>query len=699
MLVRCPSCAAQLRLDQAPTEATTLRCPACSTTFTVRPGEGSSGAAPTPLGAAAPQTGSTTRSPYGRAAAEAPAPPEPASSTLPLGEPLPSQRRTPPPRIDPAASSGAELRTEPVGSTLPPARADEPASGSSTPVQASEVDTQPPLQRQADTGALGHFFADPSEDSGATPTPGILDTIATDSRTEESFQIPLEAFEQPAFRAQLSGAHSALDDSAPDDGDDNGAQTALASEATVVRPSPVEESATGELESSRVPEELHSFLDGDDSDKTAFFGEPLDPGASSGGGFAELNDGEGSMFGAPLFERRQDSFQFDAAPPDGSDASDAVRAQAVSEDGIRRSATVTKQVDPLMEFGDMFREVREAVGDRGARDHLDPSLFDEHAAPPGAFEARASSGENLVLKAGKTERDEDPFRREAAPVAAAGVRVSRDSLTREKEEQSRLIDIALRNSGLNEPVPEEPTAAPPAPRRAAPSLDVRDEVPHARGALSSALLVVALTLAGVLAFVARANGGVLDFRDPEHALAVAFRGAEPRALTSTEAEAEGDDAVRALPTETPTGSLSELDLVDVMDGFYRTQGGQEFALVEGQVQNNGDGLFRRVRVEVTLLDARGEVVAERVVPIGRTIEQPALETIAEAEALAELYRELETEGDPLTLANNQLSPFSAVFFVSPDQDIDTYSVRARLSSAERGGECWTALEVAGDDDP
>ena len=72
---------------------------------------------------------------------------------------------------------------------------------------------------------------------------------------------------------------------------------------------------------------------------------------------------------------------------------------------------------------------------------------------------------------------------------------------------------------------------------------------------------------------------------------------------------------------------------------------------------------------------------------------------AEAEALGELYRQLEIEGDPLTLANNQLSPFSAVFFVTPDQDIDAYSVRARLSSAERGGECWTALEVAGDDDP
>ena len=346
MLVRCPSCAAQLRLDQAPTEATTLRCPACSTTFTVRPGEGGADAAPTPRRATAPQTGSTTRSPYGRAATEAPAPPEPASSTLPLGEPLPSQRRTPPPRIDPAASSGAEPRTEPVGSTLPPARADEPASGSSTPVQASEVDTRPPLQRQADTGALGHFFADPSADSGATPRPGILETIATDSRTEESFQIPLEAFEQPAFRAQLSDAHSALDDSAlddsaPDDGDADGARTALASEATVVRPSPIEGSATDELESSRVPEELHSFLDGGgNDDKTTFFGEPLEPGASSGGGFAELNDGEGSMFGAPLFERRQDSVQFDAAPPDGADASYAGRAQPLSEDGIRRSATV-----------------------------------------------------------------------------------------------------------------------------------------------------------------------------------------------------------------------------------------------------------------------------------------------------------------------------------------------------------------------
>lgn len=660
----------------------------------------------------------------------------------------------------------------PGGPALPPRRGADPEDtappGSDAP-RAPRVDGLPPTtyDRSLDSTSVAavandDLFPNSPKDPGPrvpgrAALRGGAAPYAPNASTEESFQIPLAAFEQPAYEAP--GGNYGDDETAPPTGTAD-AQTRPASAAPTtppdeaarlariamarVRPSqanpsvrakraarppsassqptnpigvadtlapPRGVSAPGfgarpspldELDASNIPDDLHSFVDGDARGDASPFGDPLGESSEGGAGFVGLADGEASAFGAPLSEKRQDPFRFttDTNAAVGLELDHEPRSGTSPVEGIRGPAQVTKQVDPLMEFGDMFREVREAVGDSGARGRIDESLFRSGSREPAKSRPDArGSADQLLLKGGRPELDEDPFSRVGVPRTTAGVKVGNASAPpvqqKDDDEQSRLIDIALRDSGLHEPVSEENVApATSTTFRDAPSLDIRDEVPRARGAVASALLVIVLTLVGVVGYVVYANGGLVDFSDPQYALAVAFRGAEPIAAGGAPAR-EGAAAslqITALPAGAPEGLEDELQLVDVVDGFYRTSAGTEFVLVEGYVQNDGPSTYRGIRVHVTLHNESGEEVAAREVPIGQAVEQPSLEEIGDAEALDALYAARSAEGDALALANNQRSPFTAAFLVGDDDEVDTLTATPRVRTAERAGECWSVLE-------
>ncbi len=190
-------------------------------------------------------------------------------------------------------------------------------------------------------------------------------------------------------------------------------------------------------------------------------------------------------------------------------------------------------------------------------------------------------------------------------------------------------------------VPEASITLPPSGAAALVARDVSPPLSNTVLAAAAAGLLLAL---GLLITVAVRNGGVLDLRRPGQMLAVTFGRARPEALVA-----------------------GPITLSGVRDSVYLNKEGKDLYLVEGEVLNTSDSVFRRVRITVRLLDQdAGRVLRAREVPAGGWLDPAQLFGITQRAQLDGAYLELDRRTEQLTIAPGERAPFLSAFAELPE---------------------------------
>jgi hypothetical protein len=508
-----------------------------------------------------------------------------------------------------------------------------------------------------------------------------------------SFPIPLDAFDQPAHggtaRPTLPLGDLSQSPAAPSAEDDHGQLT-------------------------RMTEEMAAFLD----DGFGDLGHPS--GNYSGASLTEAFDrplGDHAPPPLELDERRPeaDPLDFD----DSSNPFGAPRGNTSPAGGIRGPARAAKGIDPMVEFGDVFREARAEMGETPTRaSYLDDDLLADRPRPTGEGprSPRRNPGD-LDLVGGRPEMDAalDPFggpgRSGSPPRTIGKVRLPRQSAT---ADEASLLDAALKDNAATTLPREQPLPPPPAP--AQPALaTVLAAKPSGSGAdagatgstFAASLLTILLVLLGATGYVAHANDGLLDLRELDQMVGVAFRGETyiPRhtapasagtaanamaATTGGSGDGSGETepfdaqaADDALATE-PAGAL-EVGPLD--DGRLLLEDGRQFLVVDGSVTNRSSNTYRRIELEVALLDANGQVIATASVAAGDRLQQPHLAIVGPDHPLERAYDRVREAAAELTVGPRQQTPFTGAFLLEDEQPVTAI---ARVVSAERQATaCWT----------
>lgn len=392
-----------------------------------------------------------------------------------------------------------------------------------------------------------------------------------------------------------------------------------------------------------------------------------------------------------------DSFSAPDVPAPGAEGAFRVAGAIDEVEGLEVSDDVRNRIDPLVEFHDVFQDIRkreraDAVRKESPRPYLDPDLFSEDDEKAGKEPARETlpSAERfrtgrLDLKGGSLES--------SGSVSGEGPRF------RERGMESDLVAAALAESGIAEPSPAELAKARRGEEIAA--LDLSGDA-HLRGEnylgaarALGAVLTVVLTCVAALAFLAFRNEGRLDFRELDQMFGVAFRGQTYVGRPGEVASAlQGADTLGS-----PVAVPAQLEIREQRGGVYEAATGTRFVVIDGLVAAVGDSPHRAVTVDVALETLDGQPVATRRVPIAARIEQPALESVTTASALDAAHEALFGRADGFTLEAGAEAAFSAAFLLDSATDGDPLAYRAVVTSAERNiGACWApvVLESEGD---
>ena len=519
--------------------------------------------------------------------------------------------------------------------------------------------------------------------------------------TEGSFPIPLDAFDQPAHgaKARPTMALGAKPDPAP-----------------AAAPGPAVDDDDGQL--TRMTEEMAAFLD----DGFADLGGP----SSGNYAAADLTDpfdqplGDGAAPPLELDDHRPNSGGHDLALDDSSNPFGTPRGATPPAGGIRGPARSTKPVDPMVEFGDVFREARAEMGETPTRStYLDDDLLGD--APRGASPAPAArrSPGDLDLVGGRPEMDAalDPFaggaREQAGPRTTGKVRLRRPNAT---SDEASLLDAALQDPPTATRPREQPLPPPPEPAQPALAtvLAARPSGGAATGAgagsaLATSLLALVLVLVGCAGFLAHANDGLLDLREMDQMIGVAFRGetyiprhaapgaaSAPRATPAVVAEGSGSGEPMAVAagTDLPVLPASALEVSPLEDGRLLLEDGRQFLVVDGSVTNRSTDTFRRIELEVTLLDADGEVLATESVAAGDRLQQPHLAIVGPEHTIRDAYDRVREAAAELAIGPRQQTPFTGAFLVEGEEPVTAV---ARVVGAERQApSCWTPAAFQAD---
>ncbi|MFT6398937.1 MAG: hypothetical protein ACJAYU_003699 [Bradymonadia bacterium] len=374
---------------------------------------------------------------------------------------------------------------------------------------------------------------------------------------------------------------------------------------------------------------------------------------------------------------------------------------------VRRTQTeeipqksVTVQIDPLVEFHDVFQDIRKAEkgDDRSATErYFDTGLFsgvedqsverqEKEQREREDRETRAREG-RLNLKAG------------AGGLAA---RIEREVATPALEaENDDMLAAALADSGLREPSMDVATVAREANQAAMIGLDVAGEsaaaaaFPNAARYLSVllALLVAAMCLLG---FIALRNDGVLDLRQMNQMMGVAFRGEiyEPRHQNVTQNVQTAEGWLGEPLAEPLANDGNTLAVGELVSGQYEAGHGAVFTLVDGTITNTGDAAYRAISVEVRLLDSDGEAVARRVVPAGAPLDQPLMEGITDEDGLSAEYTRLDALIRDVGVEPSRSTGFTGAFLLDAAIDVSMLTASARVVQAERPRELWAPVEFS-----
>ena len=372
---------------------------------------------------------------------------------------------------------------------------------------------------------------------------------------------------------------------------------------------------------------------------------------------------------------------------------------------VRRSHTadvdispkrVSQKIDPLVEFHDVFQDIRRAEkgDDRSATErYFDTGLFS------GVQEQTPESEEKVRL-----EREaRDAKLREGRLNLKAGAGGIAQRIEREVgpsdssvEEDDDMLAAALAESGLREPSTDVAAVQEEAGRAAVVDLDVAGEsagspaFPNAARYLT-VLLVFLLATAGLLGFVASKNNGILDFGAFDQMLGVAFKGETyvPRHQSVVQIIQSAEGWVEEPLDCLPSNDGNALAVADLVGGQYEAVHGTVFTLVDGTVTNTTDRAYRSIDVEVSLTTESGDTVAVRVIPAGARIEQPLLAEIVEPGRLQSEYDRLGGLVSEVELAPESVTTFSAAFILPDDVRAADLTSTARVVGAERAHEsCW-----------
>ncbi len=442
--------------------------------------------------------------------------------------------------------------------------------------------------------------------------------------------------------------------------------------------------------------------------------------------------GTGGLFGDGTMSDDLADLIGQAGDPTGAAPEGALPARtpaaAAPDDAESAGGRTTRPIDPMVEFHDVFQDIRRAEkGDDldGTARYLDAGLLG--TALEGQSAEAMAKHEAMVRR----EREERRRRRSEGELdlrGGLGHSLTSRAPGRPRAEESDLIAAALDEAGLREPSEEhiaaraaaEPgvaeTALPKSKPQAGPPAYppmVFPDPAETGGRLAAGLLVIVLTLIAALAYVAFQNDGLLDFREFDQMVGVAFHGEEyqPRheSIVRVVETAEGwvEEVVDSLPTEDD----GDLRLAGVVSGVYRSTDGRDFVVVDGVVVNQGDSRYRRVDVVVELVTGDGELAARRIVPAGNGVAQPILEALTDEASLDAAYSSLRDTAADLVVESGQQTPFSGVFLAEDPAlaELDDLRFSVGVHSAEREtASCWMSVsatsetapvEAVGSDDP
>ena len=369
-------------------------------------------------------------------------------------------------------------------------------------------------------------------------------------------------------------------------------------------------------------------------------------------------------------------------------ARDAFGRDEADDSALERAGAAAGSVDPFDAFHDVFAEGR-AKASTDVQNALHGLDDGDVPGAEGALAYDPGDGGSLELA--------DPFARVDDPPETGAP---------QSDEESQLLDLALAATGLEEPAPPPTPDSNAAPEVRGESQLIRldiagDRARHqketSRGlgvlAFAWSLILVVATVLGALAWVAWQNDGLLDLKELDQMIGVAFRGEtyEPRAVTILRVyESDGrvvEEPMAALPGE----ARDELVIEDVETSRFLSTSGVAMIVLHGAVTNRSDNVWREVRIRVELQDADGASLDDVVVPIGGTLEADAFEAGAnDPSALVDAWDELASRAAALELQPNQQARFTAAYRVPDDATWDDVTWRATPWHAQRYAPdtCW-----------
>lgn len=371
-------------------------------------------------------------------------------------------------------------------------------------------------------------------------------------------------------------------------------------------------------------------------------------------------------------------------------ARDAFGRDSNSDSAIERAGKAAGTVDPFDAFHDVFSEGR----DKASTD-VQKALHGLDSGDDGA----ASGGSNLAFDPGDGGSLElaDPF---------ANVDDPPESDAPQTDEESQLLDLALMATGLEEPAPPPTADAPAAPEVRGESnlirLDIagdraRHQKESSRGVgllmFAWSLLLTVATVVGALGWLAWQNDGLLDLKELDQMIGVAFRGEtyEPRVVSIVRVFESDGQIVEEPLAAMPSDARDELVIEDVETSRYVSTSGVTMVVLHGAVTNRSEDTWRDARLRVELRDADGIALDHVIVPIGGQLEADAFEAgAADPAALEAAWDDLAARAAALELAPNQQARFTAAWPVPADETWDTITWRATPWHAERyaPSTCW-----------
>jgi predicted Zn finger-like uncharacterized protein len=227
---------------------------------------------------------------------------------------------------------------------------------------------------------------------------------------------------------------------------------------------------------------------------------------------------------------------------------------------------------------------------------------------------------------------------------------------------------------MGPPTGQRPAMAPPAaaPRpQAAPvvgGLEADPILPHRIGGggfqkFVNFLFLLVIALAGFLGYIAFKMDGLLDFKDIDQMLGVAFEGKtyEPRK--------------EWIPAPLPPEPAPVAPVVseDVFARVVSVGRRDAVMVVSGMLRNQSDAEVESTRARIILLDATQKVVAESTVSSGRVI--PGAE-IAAAKSLDDIRGLSPDTAKPIAAKGSQ--PIQAIFFDLPQHVLDNLELTLRV---------------------